>query len=572
MAGPVSAGVPDNWTAAASMASGHLFPAWALLPDGDVLVAGGEDASGNPTTVAEIYDPGTNQWTTVAPMTTARFAASAITLPNGNVLVVGGMSASGGSSSDTGEVYDPAANTWTLVSNSMSSARGVLPSVAPLPNGTVLIAGGADDNGPVATADIYNPATNTFSPTGSMNDAREFAGFAHLPDGGVLVVGGEDSSGNPVDTAEVYSPATGTWSYTANTMSSTRLDPGVAVLPNGKVLVASGGQSGASLPGQTTTTSTDLYDPATNSFTPGPAMELGRVAGGMTTLADGRVLFTGGVASTNGTESVATDTEIYDPTSNSWSEAGSISPTAGFAIQLLPDGDVLAAGGTGFSNGGSNETQLFTPTHAPGAPVAVSAAPGNHSAYVTFAPPVSDGGLMIERYTITASSGQTVSTSDGRTFATVTGLRNGKKVTFTVTATNALGQGAASAPSNPVTPSAHRSDRRPKLRLIGLARSMPLARFIGGVEFAVKPNKAVKLHIELLGRAGRATIAMVTNLWLAGEDTRMSSRVREIRLVPERNLVGQPRNAKVEVVIVATDKAGRRRTVSRWITVVSNAA
>ena len=71
----------------------------------------------------------------------------------------------------------------------------------------------------------------------------------------------------------------------------------------------------------------------------------------------------------------------------------------------------------------------------------------------------SDGGSPITSYTVTPYQGgvaqqpTTVTGNPPATSATVTGLTNGTSYTFTVTATNAVGTGPASAPSNPVTPS-----------------------------------------------------------------------------------------------------------------------
>ena len=108
-----------------------------------------------------------------------------------------------------------------------------------------------------------------------------------------------------------------------------------------------------------------------------------------------------------------------------------------------------------------NTGQILQATSAsvPGAPTGVSAAAGNASATVSFSAPVSDGGSAITGYTVTAADATTPA-NGGQTKAgsaspvTVTGLTNGDAYTFTVTATNGVGTGPASSPSNSVTPSA----------------------------------------------------------------------------------------------------------------------
>jgi hypothetical protein len=85
------------------------------------------------------------------------------------------------------------------------------------------------------------------------------------------------------------------------------------------------------------------------------------------------------------------------------------------------------------------------------APTIGTATAGAASASVSFLPPAFDGGSAIARYTVTASPGGSSQTGSASPI-TVTGLTNGVAYTFTVTATNAMGTGAASAPSNGVTP------------------------------------------------------------------------------------------------------------------------
>jgi hypothetical protein len=86
----------------------------------------------------------------------------------------------------------------------------------------------------------------------------------------------------------------------------------------------------------------------------------------------------------------------------------------------------------------------------PGAPIDVSAAPGDKGqAKVSFTGPASDGGSAIIRYTVTSNPGN-IEAQKPSSPITVTGLTGGEKYTFTVTATNAVGEGPASGQSKEV--------------------------------------------------------------------------------------------------------------------------
>lgn len=90
----------------------------------------------------------------------------------------------------------------------------------------------------------------------------------------------------------------------------------------------------------------------------------------------------------------------------------------------------------------------------PSAPTNAAAVAGAESATVTYDAPASDGGDPITSYTATSDPGGfTHSTPDGTVAPiVVAGLDDFTQYTFTVHATNIIGDGPESAPSNPVTP------------------------------------------------------------------------------------------------------------------------
>jgi len=128
-------------------------------------------------------------------------------------------------------------------------------------------------------------------------------------------------------------------------------------------------------------------------------------------------------------------------------------------------------GGAGSSFIGSSGSDYFldtnpntagsvtiTPLTPPGAPTNVLAKAGNKSATVSWTAPADDGGYAIDDYTVVATpGGASVTVPAPGTNAVVSGLHNGVRYTFTVSARNAIGDGPNSIASNAVRP--HRPRR-----------------------------------------------------------------------------------------------------------------
>ncbi|HEX4666403.1 MAG TPA: kelch repeat-containing protein [Chthoniobacterales bacterium] len=157
-----------------------------------------------------------------------------------------------------------------------------------------------------------------------------------LLDGRVLVAGGyvqvSQCCFNPTDTCEIYDPASNSWTPTGS-LSVARESHSAVLLADGRVLVT-GGQTLGDSP-QTV----EIYDPATGRWTlqdPIPVLP----GGNLVLLADGRVLAPGGVGKQ------AAKCEVYNPETGRWPATGSLNiPRSGFQATRLNDGRVLAVGG-----------------------------------------------------------------------------------------------------------------------------------------------------------------------------------------------------------------------------------
>jgi hypothetical protein len=143
---------------------------------------------------------------------------------------------------------------------------------------------------------------------------------------------------------------------------------------------------------------------------------------------------------------------IYTGSANTYSNAN-LQVTLGAGV-YYPFGAVYIAVSPRTWNGTIYYTVGGTSATVPGAPTIGTATAGNAQATVTFTAPGSNGGSAITGYTVISNPAGGVDSNAGTTGLShvITGLTNGTAYTFTVTATNSVGTGPASAASNSVTP------------------------------------------------------------------------------------------------------------------------
>lgn len=150
--------------------------------------------------------------------------------------------------------------------------------------------------GKVVTRTLTVNTTGALANTAALSQVRFDATATRLPNGKVLIAGGSPTNGvGAIQTATVFDPATNTYTATSNNLHSPRANHTATLLPNGKVLIA-GGRDDA----DNRQATLELYDQVTNTFATIVGVSLGaaRASHTATLLPNGNVLIAGGSGNT----------------------------------------------------------------------------------------------------------------------------------------------------------------------------------------------------------------------------------------------------------------------------------
>jgi hypothetical protein len=245
-------------------------------------------------------------------------------LPDGRVLSFGRIGQP--------QLWDPSTGAFTElpVSTNIFCAGHTF-----LADGRLLVAGGhiSEDHGLPATT-LFNFATGAWTEAAPMATGRWYPTTTTLPDGRVLVMAGGDQNGLPASVPEIWD---GT-SWTSLDAADRVLPyyPRAFVAPNGKIFYAGELQQSSYL------------DVSTGTWTPVAASLYGdREYGSAVMYRPGKVLIVGGSGTPSGPPTATAETIDLADASPAWHFTGSMaSARRQFNVTLLPDGRVVATGGT----------------------------------------------------------------------------------------------------------------------------------------------------------------------------------------------------------------------------------
>jgi len=210
------ASADQKWHAAGQMLQVRAGHTATLLRDGRVLIAGGLTCCQVPNpspefyaSTAEIYDPAADAFSPTGPMSSARGNHAAALLPDGRVLISGGDGNDPAAPPLGTEIFDP-------MSGQFGSAGGLQAprdshSAVTLTDGRVLVIGGevppelAGRVGVgVSATEIFDPATGRWSAAPALDPAFDAATVTMLSNGKVLIFGGQDAGGTPQAAAALF--------------------------------------------------------------------------------------------------------------------------------------------------------------------------------------------------------------------------------------------------------------------------------------------------------------------------------------------------------------------------------
>lgn len=337
----------------------------ALLNNGTVLLAGGQDNNGNTLASAEIYDPVAGTFTLTGNMNSTRQSFTTTLLNNGQVLVAAGMDFNA-NVLNSAELYQPSTlapgglvsiavvptnlslpvgttelfiatgtfsnySTQILASATWTSSDGTVVAIAndPADRGEALAIGQGSATITACDGSVCGSTVITVFGPPSITNLSPTSG----PVGSLVTVTGTNFGSTQATSTLTFNGTIATTIMSWSPSSITTLVPNGATTGNVVVVVDGIASSGLNFAVTSTTSSNTL--------------NIGRYQHSATLLNNGTVLIAGGATCpSSGSCNYLSSAEIYNPVSGSSTTTGSVATQRMAPSVLLPNGNVLIAGGS----------------------------------------------------------------------------------------------------------------------------------------------------------------------------------------------------------------------------------
>lgn len=339
-----------NWTPCGDLATARGTHAATLLANGRVLVSGGySNALGGDVASSELFDPTTKTFAATGALPSPRRAHVTTRLSDGRVVAVGGDVGLGAIAvlADVAR-YDPTTGVWSSVT-ALATPRTHATVTRLSSSGELVIAGGLPEYtapSSIATASVEICAKEgaPCRATTPMNEARADHSATELSDGRILVAGGGvrifDQASSLHATSTIFDPVGEGWSN----------GPSLPAARFGHIAIRNAGGTvflvGGALSPQGEAIASDVLGlaPGAPSFTVAGALTAPRWLHGSSLLPSGKLLVVG-TATAFYQPSTLAETEVFDPITKSSQLAGDLTPRYLHTMTTLADGRVLVTGG-----------------------------------------------------------------------------------------------------------------------------------------------------------------------------------------------------------------------------------
>jgi hypothetical protein len=250
------------------------------MPDGRALIAGGtlqypvngHGWGGLKTTT--VFDPTTEKFIQVQDMARGRWYPSVVGLADGRMATFSGWLEQGGTNNAV-EIYTNP-DGWSQEYNAPFTPE-LYPWLHLLPDGRIFMSGAN------TSSSIFDPATNSWqSGVATMNYSRDriYGSSVLLPLSAadswrarIMIMGGDNPATETVEIIDLSQPSP-SWRST-NSMSGPRIQMDAVILPTGKILALGG--SSLDKTASTATLDAEIFDPATETWTPAGTMNMPRL-------------------------------------------------------------------------------------------------------------------------------------------------------------------------------------------------------------------------------------------------------------------------------------------------------